>query len=349
MPRTHWHSYLLGGALAVSACTVAQPQTADLTRADKVPGAAAGIDMATETGASAATQPAGTAALVFRIKWPARQVAAMPSTTAAIRFRVQARDGFDKEVEAQFGTSAQMDRIPAGNVTVTATALRNDGLVLATVAKNVALESGTVGSVSLVFPVAASPTPKPLDPPSIASFSVLAAAQGQQVEVTGTGFPTDDTVTFTVFVGGIEIASSKVLKFTNSGFFFEMPNEATRDKIIVRVGERQAQSLTDIAKLTRIEIATGPIEVKQGTSDIVIPLVGFDADNRSYTSFQSLWETASGDGGAGTDHNNHGISHGQPPLMVVGGKILSASTTGDFHVMAKAGPLIATQSVKVVP
>lgn len=35
--------------------------------------------------------------------------------------------------------------------------------------------------------------------------------------------------------------------------------------------------------------------------------------------------------------------------MVVGGKILNASTPGDFHVMAKAGPLFATQSVKVVP
>jgi len=349
MSRTHWHSFLLGGVLAVSACAVVQPPVADRPAADRVPAVGDGLDLAVTPAVATTAQPAGTAALMFRIKWPARQVAAIPATTTAIRFRVQARDGFDKEVEAQFGTSAQMDRIPAGTVTVTATALRNDGLVLATVAKNVSLESGTVGSVSLVFPVAASPTPKPLDPPSVASVSYLAAAQGQQIEVKGTGFPTDDTVTFTVFVGGIEIASSKILKFTNNGFFFEMPNEATRDKIIVRVGERQAQSLTDLAKLTRIEIATGPIEVKQGTSDIVIPLLGYDAENRSYTSFPSLWETASGAGGSGTDHNNHGISHGPPPLNVVNGNIQSASTPGDFHVMARAGTLFATQSVKVVP
>ncbi|MEB3238388.1 MAG: hypothetical protein VKO64_12295 [Candidatus Sericytochromatia bacterium] len=349
MARTRWGSFLLGGALAVSACSIVHPSGTDSISAVRMPGFGQELELSAGPATSAPALPAGTGTLVFRIKWPDRQVAAIPATTAAIKFRVQARDGFDKEVEAQFGTSAQMDRIPAGSVTVTATAVRSDGLVLATKAETITLESGTIGSVRLVFPAAATPTPKPLDPPSIASFSYFAAAQGQQVEVRGTGYPTDDTVSFRVFVGGIEVAASKLLKFSNEAFYFEMPNEATRDKIVIQVGERQAVSLADVAKLIRIEIATGPIEVKQGTSDIVIPLVGYDADDRSYTSFDSLWETASGDGGAGTDHTNHAVGHGAPPLLVVGGKIMNASQTGDFHVMAKAGSLLATQSVKVIP
>lgn len=281
----------------------------------------------------------GTGHVAIRVRWPQRNILAIPLNTAKLTIAASAAQ-FNKSVDLAFGLPRAVFRnVPAGTLGLQATAFDAQAKILATTSAAVIVQSGGLVAVKLALGTQPGLSIRDLVP----NFG----GTGQQVEIKGNAFGDAGSEAAKVFVGGLLVAPNEVSRFSPNQIFFKVPNWATRSTVVVDVRGEKVTSSKDLFRLKALLLLPSSLTLKAASTGSV-SVIGVDTTDETRSSTPVIWSAA-----AGSDHLTHDHTgadpHGILPLSVTPEGVITAKATGDFHVMARNGDLLATVSVKVIP
>lgn len=206
------------------------------------------------------------------VRWPARQVQAIPAETTRIVLRALLAGTVAKEATllrsgGESTSTASLKPLALGTYTLAADAYDAGNEVVASGSVEVTLRANELVRPTLALSL--------VDRPVITSMSQVNGVPGESVILRGTGFGATKSRPYSVYVGGVQATAVR----SDDGYIsMVIPATATNSPVVVNVGTGTAQSTASFSTIRSLAFASAGATVSHpATVDFAVTARDYDS------------------------------------------------------------------------